>query len=131
MESKSVWITTETSNLAKTFSSSLEPFSDGDVRKMLNVDSTGTLLCKNCVMEPYKVVHGVIYCYDCSVSSFDLPVNIETLRLSAANCVICDELASWIFIGCGHYCVCGPCASKIDKCPVCRKVSSLIQVFIS
>jgi len=53
---------------------------------------------------------------------------IASLPPPVAECVICYENPSTrLFVPCGHYCVCGPCALKYHEsggrtsgCPICR-----------
>ena len=37
------------------------------------------------------------------------------------TCIVCfTRNKSHLAAPCGHQCVCGPCSSKMDKCPYCR-----------
>jgi hypothetical protein len=46
-----------------------------------------------------------------------------------SDCVICMcESKDSVFNPCGHFVCCGECASKVDKCPMCRiSVLSIID----
>lgn len=46
-------------------------------------------------------------------------------------CIICYNEAEFIFIECGHFCVCKNCGSKMGVCPICRCKSKIQKVFIS
>ncbi len=46
------------------------------------------------------------------------------------SCVVCmDARAEYLFVGCGHVCACGQCATQLDACPACRKASATTRVF--
>ena len=50
----------------------------------------------------------------------------------ADACVVClGEPKSHILVPCGHQCVCGPCAARLEgNCPVCRvRVQMVMHVF--
>jgi hypothetical protein len=55
---------------------------------------------------------------------------------SAGECCVCmTEEKNWIFIPCGHACVCKDCAKDImgstRECPLCcAKASGSFQVFL-
>ena len=54
-----------------------------------------------------------------------------SLKDSMGECAVClNKSRSYIFIGCGHLCVCDTCAPQLNCCPICRKVSSVIRVFM-
>jgi hypothetical protein len=64
----------------------------------------------------------------------------NVLPLSSQNdtdecCVCLSNKKSWIFISCGHMCVCHDCADDIrqsnSECPLCRqKATGIFQVFL-
>ena len=54
-------------------------------------------------------------------------------KTSGSNdeCVVCfDNKLRHIFPVCKHYCLCGECAPKIDKCPICQSSGKAERVFI-
>ncbi|ELP87739.1 inhibitor of apoptosis 1, diap1, putative [Entamoeba invadens IP1] len=46
-------------------------------------------------------------------------------------CRIClENQKNTVFIPCGHICSCSECASKLDKCPICRApITSIVKTF--
>ena len=59
-----------------------------------------------------------------------VPISESSTQL---ECKICfDFEANIIFVPCGHIAVCGNCAFRLHKCPICRQDSfDKIQTFIS
>jgi|TARA_B100001057_G_C22801222_1_gene931580 hypothetical protein len=53
--------------------------------------------------------------------------------LSDNQCCICmSRPNNHAYIGCGHMCVCGPCAERWgNKCPICKTNSSVIKIYNS
>jgi hypothetical protein len=49
------------------------------------------------------------------------------------ECKICmEESRTHVLNPCGHWCLCGECSAKVEKCPICRvKIVSCIRVFKS
>lgn len=56
-------------------------------------------------------------------------------ELENKKCIVCfDNKKSQAFTGCGHMCLCDSCAEVYnkrgeDKCPMCRKESSIIKIY--
>merc|ERR1719420_2653802 len=58
-----------------------------------------------------------------------------------ASCVVCladstERSVDWVFKGCGHRCLCKPCARKLREkassdvieCPMCRQTSTVVPL---
>ncbi|ORC84285.1 uncharacterized protein TM35_000461040 [Trypanosoma theileri] len=37
------------------------------------------------------------------------------------NCVVCFGPKDTVLVPCGHYCLCGACATNVPQCPLCRQ----------
>lgn len=67
------------------------------------------------------------------------PINFKPERIGITSakekkfpiCVVCYNEAEFIFIECGHFCICKNCCSKMNICPICRCRSKVQKVFIS
>lgn len=45
-------------------------------------------------------------------------------------CTVCmDKPRDYIFINCGHMCICGDCAPKLAKCTICQLPGKAIKVY--
>jgi len=52
--------------------------------------------------------------------------------VNRSTCVICLENAlDCVFVRCGHLCCCMGCASRLRQCPICRKTTTVMKVYMS
>jgi hypothetical protein len=52
-----------------------------------------------------------------------VPIKVKVFDVNEQEeeCSICmDAKKDTVFIQCGHFCSCSSCATKLDKCPICR-----------
>ena len=57
--------------------------------------------------------------------------NEDRPRTDTSLCAICYESKpEAVFTACGHMCLCCACASKVDRCPLCRIKSNAIRVYV-
>lgn len=50
----------------------------------------------------------------------------------APVCSVCmQNVPNAVYVECGHMVCCVPCATKLEKCPVCRKQGKWVRVFTS
>lgn len=46
------------------------------------------------------------------------------------SCAVCWSHVADVALDCGHVCTCGPCSTKIPKCPLCRRnISRRLRVY--
>ena len=59
----------------------------------------------------------------------ELAQNLDDMKISVKKvyecdgdeCLVCmDRDYDVVIVPCGHYCMCGPCANQLNKCPLCR-----------
>lgn len=58
-------------------------------------------------------------------------IQTKIIEFKEPECVICmSNEPSFIYIPCGHYCVCSQCHSKLleKKCPLCRTIITTINL---
>ena len=61
---------------------------------------------------------------------------IKNMNKTDVNpCCVCREYERTnLFVrdnnSCGHVCVCEECASKLDKCPICRFEGTSVSVYL-
>ena len=56
----------------------------------------------------------------------------EKIKKLKNTCCIClNKESTYIYINCGHYCLCSKCKHKYDSniCPKCREIGRVIKVF--
>ena len=72
-----------------------------------------------------KYYYSVTRAHVTTLGAGDAAAQIE-LRIyedeEEAECLICmDAAKDVVLVPCGHYCLCAPCAQRLDgKCPMCR-----------
>ncbi|KAH9586263.1 hypothetical protein LSM04_003578 [Trypanosoma melophagium] len=49
------------------------------------------------------------------------PENSFTVSEESENCVVCFGPKDTVLVPCGHYCLCGACATNVPHCPLCRE----------
>ena len=51
-------------------------------------------------------------------------VSFRQDRLMKADNILCkvcmERESNMVVIGCGHFCLCEPCANQLRDCPICR-----------
>ena len=61
-----------------------------------------------------------------------LKIKNEKIKELKNECCIClEKTSTFLFINCGHYCICNLCNDKYinNMCPKCRKISNRIKVY--
>lgn len=56
--------------------------------------------------------------------------NMEQHKENNLVCKVClDNKVMYAFVGCGHLCLCSTCFDKVNKCPLCRKISDRKRIY--
>jgi WD40 repeat protein len=90
------------------------------------------------VVTYFKHPDTIVCTYNCNNGSMmsrfiierEIKKKIKSKNDVQEDCVIClDSENDYAYVECGHKCVCYECGSKTNKCPICRKESSIIKIF--
>lgn len=62
----------------------------------------------------------------------DLKCKKDENEYEIAPCVVClIEKRTRAFLNCGHFCICEMCVKQVPTCPICRKTSDSMQIYLS
>lgn len=61
------------------------------------------------------------------------PEPTEAPESSEWKCVVCWEgnAPRMVYPACGHAVVCETCGSRLHRCPMCRRISRPVQLFLA
>jgi hypothetical protein len=78
-----------------------------------------------------QLVCGMMHITEVDIESGFVPTSFINYP-GAPVCSVCIQNESnTVYVECGHMVCCMSCATKLDKCPICRKQGHWIKVFTS